>query len=158
MPAIRCYRPADLPLLQAMTAAAFDGVSIDQGLEREFGIVAGHDWQWRKMRHIADDADRNAEGVLVMEADDGRIVGFISTWCDREAGIGYIANVVVDAEFRGLGHGRELLHAALRHFRGLGLTHARIETLVQNERGRRLYESIGFREIARQIHFAAKLS
>lgn len=158
MHAIRAYQPSDLPVLQTMTAAAFDGVSIDQGLEQEFGVVAGHDWQWRKMRHIAVDAARDAAGILVMETDAGRIVGFISTWCDCESRIGYIANVVVDAEFRGHGCGRELLQAAMTRFRELGLSHARIETLVQNERGRQLYESVGFREIARQIHFAAKLT
>lgn len=158
MHSIRPYRPTDLPVLQALTAEAFDGVSIDQGMERIFGEVAGHDWRWRKMRHIADDAARDHAGIFVLESDDGEIVGFISTWCDREAGIGYIANVVVAAEHRGRGLGRALLHAALERFRQAGLSHARIETLVQNDVGKGLYESVGFREIARQIHFAMKLT
>jgi ribosomal protein S18 acetylase RimI-like enzyme len=38
------------------------------------------------------------------------------------------------------------------------LTHARIETLVQNGVGNHLYTSIGFREVARQIHFAIDLT
>jgi ribosomal protein S18 acetylase RimI-like enzyme len=38
-----------------------------------------------------------------------------------------------------------------------GLTHAKIETLVQNDVGNALYTSLGFREVARQIHFAMKL-
>ena len=46
---------------------------------------------------------------------------------------------------------------ALDRFRAAGLTHAKIETLVQNEVGKGLYESLGFREVARQIHFAMEL-
>lgn len=154
---IRSYQPTDLSVLQEMTAAAFDGVSIDQGMEQIFGRVAGRDWQWRKQRHIADDAERDVDGILVLESPEGRIAGFVSTAADQESGIGHIANLVVAAPCRGRGYGRELLAAALDRFRSLGLSHARIETLVQNDVGRGLYESIGFREIARQIHFAMDL-
>ncbi|MBL8849346.1 MAG: GNAT family N-acetyltransferase [Planctomycetaceae bacterium] len=158
MQSIRPYRTADLPILQELTAAAFDGVSIDQGLEREFGPTSGRDWRWRKMRHIADDAARDPAGILVMQTVDGEIVGFISTWCDHEAGIGHIPNLVVAEGFRRTGCGRQLIEAALDRFRELGMSHARIETLVQNTAGHGLYESLGFREIARQIHFGMKLS
>ena len=37
---IRPYRDEDLPLLRAMTVEAFQGVSIDQNIEREFGPKA----------------------------------------------------------------------------------------------------------------------
>jgi len=154
---IRPYHPDDLPVLQELTAAAFDGVSIDQGLEREFGTIAGHDWRWRKKRHIAEDVAREPEGILVMVTETGEIVGFISTWSDREGGLGHIPNLVVAAPYRGHGLGRQLIAAALDRFRTLGLSHARIETLVQNDIGHGLYESVGFREVARQIHFAMKL-
>jgi ribosomal protein S18 acetylase RimI-like enzyme len=140
-----------------MTAEAFDGVSIDQGIEHAFGPIAGHDWRWRKMRHVDDDVARDAAGMFVAEANDGSIVGFISTWCDTEAGIGHIPNVVVAAGHRGQGLGRELLEHALQHFRNCGLTHAKIETLTQNAVGQGLYTSIGFREVARQIHLAMDL-
>ena len=154
---IRAYQPDDLPLLQELTAAAFDGVSIDQGLEREFGTIAGHDWRWRKKRHIAHDASREPEGILVLVTESGEIAGFITTWCDREGGLGHIPNLVVAAPYRGHGLGRQLIAAALDRFRALGLSHARIETLVQNDIGHGLYESVGFREVARQSHFAMKL-
>ena len=38
-----------------------------------------------------------------------------------------------------------------------GLTHAKIETLAQNAIGNHLYPSLGFVEVARQVHFLAKL-
>lgn len=155
---IRLYRPDDLPTLRALTADAFDGVSIDQGIERAFGPINGHDWRWRKMRHVDVDVDRDPAGVFVAEDATGRVIGFISTWCDHDAGIGHIPNLVVAAGQRGQGLGRRLIEHALQHFRDAGLTHAKIETLVQNDVGNGLYTSIGFREVARQIHFAMDLS
>jgi ribosomal protein S18 acetylase RimI-like enzyme len=154
---IRAFRPSDLPRLREMTAEAFDGVSIDQGIEQAFGAINGRDWQWRKMRHVDDDVARDDAGLFVAEADAGKIIGFISTWCDTDAGIGHIPNVVVAAGHRGQGLGRALIEHALHHFRNSGLTHAKIETLVQNEVGQSLYTSIGFREVARQIHLAMDL-
>jgi ribosomal protein S18 acetylase RimI-like enzyme len=153
---IRNYRPEDLPTLKQIMVAAFDGVSIDQGMDREFGMIHGHDWQWRKARHLDDDVARDPDGVFVAESD-GRVVGCITTWQDQEAGIGHIPNIAVEAKFRGQGLGRRLIEHALQHFRACGLTHAKIETLVQNETGQHLYTSLGFRELARQIHFVAEL-
>jgi ribosomal protein S18 acetylase RimI-like enzyme len=153
---IRTFRPGDLPALKAITVAAFDGVSIDQGIEREFGLVSGHDWRWRKARHLDDDAARDPQGIFVAE-HAGQVVGYITTWQDREAGIGHIPNLAITADFRGHGLGRQLIEHALSHFRACGLSHAKIETLVQNEVGNHLYRSLGFREVARQIHFVAEL-
>ncbi len=153
---IRPFRPEDLPLLKQITADAFDGVSIDQGIEREFGLINGHGWKWRKARHLDLDAARDPEGIFVVEVDE-RIVGCMSTWQDHEAGIGHIPNIAFVPEFRGKGLGRTLIEYALDLFRKNGLTLARIETLVQNDVGNHLYRSLGFREVARQIHFVADI-
>jgi len=154
---IRLYRPEELPLLKEMTVEAFNGVSIDQGMEREFGPINGHDWKWRKARHLDDDERRDPRGIFVAELD-GRVVGYISTWQDKEAGIGNIPNIVLVPECRGKGIGRKLIEHALDHFRKSGLTHAKIETLEQNDVGYHLYTSLGFREVARQVHFLAPLN
>ncbi len=153
---IRPYHPDDLPTLKAMTVAAFNGVSIDQGIERLFGPIHGHNWEWRKARHLDVDAERDPAGIFVAE-EAGAIVGYISTWKDAEAGIGHIPNIVVVPERRGQGLGRQLIEHALAEFRAAGLTHAKIETLVQNAIGQHLYPSLGFREVARQIHLVADL-
>ena len=153
---IRPFRADDLPTLKRITVEAFSGVSIDEGMERLYGVIHGHDWQWRKARHLDDDVARDASGIFVAEVD-GRVVGGITTWQDREAGIGHIPNVAVEANYRGQGLGRSLIEHALQHFRDSGLTHAKIETLEQNEVGQHLYTSLGFREVARQIHFVAEL-
>ena len=154
---IRTYLPEDLPTLKEIMVEAFDGVSIDQGMEREFGTINGHDWRWRKARHLDVDAEREPEGIFVVEIDD-RIAGFISSWLDVEAGIGHVPNISFRPEYRGRGLGRRVLELVLARFREAGLTHAKIETLVQNDVGNHLYQSMGFREVARQIHFVADLS
>ncbi len=152
----RRYQDADLPTLKAIMVQAFDGVSIDQGMQREFGIINGREWQWRKARHLDDDVRRDRNGIIVAE-QDGRIVGFVSTWLDHEAGIGHIPNISIVPECRGKGLGRQLLEMAKDRFREAGLTHAKIETLIQNEIGNHLYQSLGFKPIAQQVHFVASL-
>jgi ribosomal protein S18 acetylase RimI-like enzyme len=153
---IRNYRPEDLPVLTAIMVDAFEGVSIDQGIENVFGPINGRDWKWRKARHLAEDARRDPLGIFVAECD-GKVVGFVSTWMDRESGIGHIPNISLTGESRGLGLGRQLLEHALARFRQAGLTHAKIETLAHNAIGNHLYPSVGFKEVARQVHFVAEL-
>ena len=153
---IRPFQLDDLPALKRITVAAFDGVSIDQGAQKLFGTINGHDWQWRKARHLDEDVARDLSGIFVAEID-GRVVGCITTWQDREAGIGHIPNLAIEADCRSQGLGRQLIEFALQHFRDTGLTHAKIETLEQNAIGQHLYTSLGFREVARQIHFVAEL-
>ncbi len=152
----RGMRPDDLPTLTAIMVEAFEGVSIDQGIEEVFGVIHGHDWKWRKARHLQDDLRRDPDGILVAECAD-RVVGFVSSWMDLEAGIGHIPNISLIPEFRGQGLGRQLLNRVLERFRGAGLTHAKIETLAQNAVGNHLYQSVGFQEVARQLHFVADL-
>ena len=153
---IRPYQPSDLAALKRITSEGFSGVSIDHGIEQAFGLINGHDWRWRKERHIDADVAREATGVFVAD-DNGQVVGYITTWQDHEAGIGHIPNLAVAATHRNLGLGRTLIQYALHHFRNCGLTHAKIETLAQNAVGNHLYPSLGFVEVAQQVHFVAKL-
>lgn len=154
---IRPYRPGDLEVIKEITVEAFSGVSIDEAAELVYGPINGRDWKWRKARHIDADVARDVEGILVAEVE-GTVVGYITTWQDTEAGIGYIPNLAFVPEWRGKGLGRRLIVEALDRFRAAGLSHAKIETLAQNEVGHHLYTSIGFQEVAQQVHFFADLS
>lgn len=155
--AIRPYRPSDLPRLREITVEAFDGVSIAQNAEKQFGPINGHHWGWHKGRHIDEDATRDPQGIFVA-VDGDELLGYISTWADHEAGIGHIPNLALTAKARGQGLGRRLIERALEHFRQLSLPYAKIETLDQNSVGQRLYPAMGFREVARQIHYLMPLS
>ncbi|WP_425616816.1 GNAT family N-acetyltransferase [Anatilimnocola sp. NA78] len=154
--AIRPYRPDDLETLRQLTTSAFVGVSLEQNVEATLGILNGHDWQWRKARHVDEDVRANAAGIFVAERTI-EVVGYISTVIDRESGKGRIPNLVVAESLRGQGLGRRLIEHALDYFRREGLAYAMIETMAQNEIGDHLYRACGFVEVARQIHFARQL-
>jgi ribosomal protein S18 acetylase RimI-like enzyme len=155
---IRQYRETDRDILRGLTIAAFEGVSIDQNIDRVLGPIAGRDWRWRKGRHVDDDIDTPGGELAVAEDTDlGRPVGYVSMRIDSESLVGWIPNLVVDASLRNQGLGRRLLAHALARFRAEGMTVARIETLAQNPIGSHLYPSVGFQEVARQIHFAMPL-
>jgi ribosomal protein S18 acetylase RimI-like enzyme len=153
---IRSFQPADLPILQQITLDSFVGVSLDQNLEALWGEQNGHDWRWRKARHILIETERNPAGTFVAEAA-GRIVAYITTQLDREAGSGRIANLAVVAGLRGRGVGRRLIHHALDWFQTEKLSYALIESMSHNEVGRGLYEDVGFQEIGQLVHYAMKL-
>jgi ribosomal protein S18 acetylase RimI-like enzyme len=154
---LRPYRPDDLPRLCRITVASFEGVSIDRNIERAFGPLAGRGWDERKAREIALDCAEQPDGVFVAEAD-GAVVGYVTTRLDRFAGIGRIPNLAVDEGYRGQGVGAALIRHALEWMRRHGMAVAKIETLEQNPRGQALYPKLGFREVARQIHYAMPLT
>lgn len=156
MTEIRGYRAEDLGRLQQITCEAFDGVSIDRNIEDRFGVINGVGWKERKAEHIRADAERDAHGIFVLVMD-GVIAGYITTWCDRASGIGHIPNLALDRHYRGQGLGRRLIAHAIEYFRSQGMSHARIETLEQNEIGKSLYPSFGFEEVARQVHYCMEL-
>lgn len=153
---LRAYQDSDRTILTEIMVEAFEGVSVDQAIEREFGVLNGRDWKWRKARHFDDDVARDRDGIIVAE-QAGRILGFISTWLEPDTGIGHIPNISLVPECRGQGIGRKLIDAALDRFRQNGLTHSKIETMAHNPIGNHLYPSCGFREVARQVHFIAEL-
>jgi ribosomal protein S18 acetylase RimI-like enzyme len=154
----RPYRETDRDILRDLTVAGFDGVSIDHNIDRLLGSVAGRDWRWRKAHHVDEDIARPGGELIVAEDTElNRPVGYVSMHLNPESLVGWIPNLVVDAALRNQGLGRKLLEQALERFRAAGMTVARIETLVQNPIGSHLYPSVGFQEVARQIHFAMPL-
>ena len=155
---IRKYRASDLDRLKEITAICFEEVSIDRNIESAFGQVGDHDWTWRKLRHIdADTTGEHAESVFVCEDDTGCVIGYITGRIDSESKIGSIPNLAVLPEAQGQGIGKALMDHLFEHFRTMGMVLAKIETLEQNPVGKAFYPSMGFEEMARQIHYAKKL-
>jgi ribosomal protein S18 acetylase RimI-like enzyme len=155
---IRPFRETDRAAVIALTVAAFPGVSIDHNVDARLGAIAGRDWQWRKGRDIERDIDApGTELAIAEDAENGATVGYVTMAFDPETRIGWIHNLAVHADLRGQGLGRRLIEHALDRFRAAGMTVGRIETLEQNAIGRQLYPSLGFLEVARQIHYAMPL-
>jgi ribosomal protein S18 acetylase RimI-like enzyme len=155
---IRTYRPTDLPRLQEITAATFGPVSIDRNMERLLGPFGQGDWGSRKVAAIAEDCLAQPDGVFVAEDARARVVGYVTTRLNLISGIGWIPNLAVDPAHQAHGLGRALLEHALAFFRASGMQVAKIETLDQNPVGQKLYPSLGFVEVARQVHYAMRLN
>jgi ribosomal protein S18 acetylase RimI-like enzyme len=153
---IRSYQLGDLEELRRITVEGFEGIAIDQNVEKALGLRAERDWRWRKARHVDEDVETNAAGVFVA-GENGKILGYISTRLDRETGKGRIPNLAVDGEARGKGVGRRLIGHAVEYLREQGMTFVMIETMANNPVGRHLYPSCGFVEVGQQIHYAMKL-
>lgn len=154
---IRPYQSNDLETIKSITVEAFEPVSIDRNIESQHGgPINGKDWKFRKAQHIEADAVRDPAGIFIAE-QEGKIVGYITTWHDADAGVGNIPNLAVASGLRGQGIGRQLIQHAIDYFKSLGLKYARIETLDQNPVGQKLYPDMGFEEVARQIHYGMRL-
>ena len=113
-----------------------------------------HDW--------AEQLGTQIGGEVAVEPTDvalevGAGSGYITTRLDAFSGIGRIPNLAVTPAARGAGTGSALIRHALDYLREQGMAMAKIETLVQNERGQALYPRFGFREVARQIHYVMPL-
>ena len=154
---IRKFEEADLGKILDLTIAAFDGVSIEQNIERKLGTKLGSsDWQMRKARAVKADIARNPAGALVAELE-GKPVGFVTCSIDRLSRTGRIAHLAVLSRLQRQGIGGRLIQTAFDYFRCEGMDYVRIETLEQNEFCKKYYPRLGFQEIARQIYYIKKL-
>jgi ribosomal protein S18 acetylase RimI-like enzyme len=151
---IRPFCEGDRAALHQLTLECF-GNSMYVAAEELFGPFRGLTWQERKLGDIDGDVS-DPEGVLVA-TDGDEVLGFVTTQLHPPTGIGHIANLAVAPAHQGKGVGAALLRAALARLAARGMTHARIETLEHNVVGRHLYPKLGFREIARQIHYLMEI-
>ncbi len=154
---IRKFQPEDYDTIKKMTLDSFDGVSIDQQLEKQFGLINHKNWQWRLAKQVEQDVNNDPDGIFVM-IDDGQIIGWISSLIDHETKIGHVPHMAVRKHEQGKGIGRQLIMHVMNLFRKNGMSHVQIETLVQNEAANALYQSIGFQDIANKIYYAMELN
>jgi ribosomal-protein-alanine N-acetyltransferase len=153
---LRDARESDRQRLRDLTIEGFDGVSIDHAIDHVLGPISDADWRDRKAKHIDEDLDSDS-GLVIVAENDEQVVGYVSLRFDYQSKVGCIPNLAVTSTSRGQGLGRILLNEALERFREAGMTVARIETLEHNPIGRHLYPSVGFVEVARQVHYAIDL-
>ena len=154
---VRPASPGDLDAMVAVTAEAFGpSSSIDCRIESVLGRGAGPGWVDLKARALRRELSGRGGASFVAELG-GRVVGYVTSVVDEAASRGTIANLAVAPHCAGRGVGRKLLLRSLERFRELGLARAKIETLATNEVGQHLYPAVGFREVARQIHYVMRL-
>lgn len=88
--------------------------------------------------------DNQASHFFVVFAQDA-LVGYGGFWFVVDEV--HITKVTVSAECRSRGYGREIMQYLLERGKELGAVYARLEVRELNEVARKLYASLGFREI-----------
>lgn len=109
--------------------------------------LVGHDYFRMLMRRVEE-----RDGRVFVAEQDGQLVGWCATLVDegevyvveKERRTGFIAELFVVEDARGLGVGRALIAAAETSFKVRGLPIASIAVLAGNKRAREVYEAAGF--------------
>jgi ribosomal-protein-alanine N-acetyltransferase len=93
---------------------------------------------------------------VVVAEDDGRMVGYATFNWSPEDRIGEVGNNAVLPDFRGRGIGTALVAETVRIMKSLGAEILRVSTLEHDYPARRVYERLGFQELARSVHFSMR--
>jgi ribosomal protein S18 acetylase RimI-like enzyme len=156
MPASLCLRPAredDLPAIYDINRAAWDGVCIAQLIEGRYGVVDGVAWRDHKAREVDGFCADHLDRVVVAEID-GRIVGYATSWFDAARRVGEVCNNAVHPDWRNRGIATALVGETIRQLLSEGAEMLRVTTLAQDLPAQRVYEKLGFRELARSVMYS----
>lgn len=89
--------------------------------------------------------------VFLVADHDGKIVAYVICTIEAEIPIywtrecGFIHDLWVEEDYRNEGVARQLTMLTIERFKELGVKQIRLQTAVNNEIGRKLFESCGFR-------------
>jgi ribosomal-protein-alanine N-acetyltransferase len=89
-----------------------------------------------------------ARGERSREGSTASVVGYLCLWAVADEV--HVTNLAVHPARRGEGVGRLLLGSLLAYHRTLGARRAFLEVRPGNAEARRLYESLGFKEVGRR--------
>lgn len=121
---VRPVRPADLPRLAEIEAAAFDPL-------------------WRHSAEALGLAQSQAISFDVAELD-GHVVGFQYSVSGEEQGTAHLVRLTVSPDVQRRGVGSTLLVAAIHAYRQRGLGRISLNTQADNIASKRLYQKFGF--------------
>lgn len=153
---IRPYAPEDYDALVEITRRAWGGVTMAELRERTFGYMGGQGWQEHKVRDVMGSVERGGIEMLVAEFD-GQVVGYAS-FDVRDAGdVGVVGNNAVDPDWRGRGIGTSLVARAMEILVERGAKVLEVTTFSHDASARRVYEKVGFHEIATSVHYAMRV-
>ncbi len=139
--------PADEPVKVEVTVQPFKvGADDVAWLQVNNAAFSWHEeqseWNLATLRQRMSEPWFDPAGLLVHERD-GRLAAFCWTKV-HAAGVGEIYVIAVHPDFHGLGLGRALTVAGLRHLADTGSTRAMLYVEADNTAAVHLYESLGF--------------
>jgi len=102
--------------------------------------------------------------MLVAEASDGRLVGFLEAdlrshadGCNPAQPVGYVEGWYVIEDYRHHDVGKKLLAAAEDWARSHGCIEMASDTWIDNELSQRVHESLGYEVVDRCVHYRKTL-
>ncbi len=139
---VRLYTPADQEFVMSLAPRLLIGAA--PWIDPERMLEAARQW-------IAGSVARHGGETVVFVAEGARRgrLGFASVSRDRHfTGVpqAYIGELAVDEAVEGRGVGKALVRACEQWAREQGYAQIVLDTGFANERGRRFYERLGFRE------------
>lgn len=102
--------------------------------------------------------------ILVAEASDGMVVGFLEVdlrshadGCNPAQPVGYVEGWFVAEEHRQRGIAKKLLAAAENWARSHGCVEMASDTWIDNELSQRVHEALGYEVVDRCVHYRKTL-
>lgn len=89
--------------------------------------------------------------VFVTALADGEIAGYVGM--HHLGDVGYICNVAVSSDYRGMGIGGQLLEYLIDYARKNSLSEITLEVRTSNQAARKLYEKSGFERLGTRPNF-----
>ena len=123
--------------LQTMAAEHLDQVL---AIERTFAAPWTREMFLQELRMQWD----VSEALVSMRQDE--VVGYVLCWFVADEV--HVVNLAVQARWRRRGIGRRLMDAVCERARARGMVVATLEVRTHNEAAIRLYENLGFRQVA----------
>lgn len=145
---------ADHDAIVAMVVSSFAPITWYRKLDARLGPLNGRAWDQRfedRMR------DALAGQYAVIGERDGRLASYASGKYDDRSRSAFLDLLAVAPGEQGGGLGRETLREFEKRMAEKGALYIHLECLTNNEPGNRLYESEGFFETARHIHWFKKI-
>jgi len=151
---IRAARASDLDQLAGLLEALWPESSAEEHAQELRLLLSGK----------ADVVLTMPIALLVAEASDGRLVGFVEVdlrshadGCNPAQPVGYIEGWYVSDDYRQRGVGKKLLAEAEDWARSHGCVEMASDALVANELSQRAHEALGYEVVDRCVHYRKKL-
>jgi len=151
---IRAARASDLDQLAGLLEALWPESSAEEHAQELRLLLSGK----------ADVVLTMPIALLVAEASDGRLVGFVEVdlrshadGCNPAQPVGYIEGWYVSDDYRQRGVGKKLLAEAEDWARSHGCVEMASDALIANELSQRAHEALGYEVVDRCVHYRKKL-
>jgi ribosomal protein S18 acetylase RimI-like enzyme len=145
---------SDFLPLTALVIEAFEPITWQKKLDRDFGPLKGRDWRQRWSARL----ERIFQTQIVLVGESaGELAAMATATLDPEAALGFIDVLAVGIKFQGQRCGRQMLRGIIDHLKTLGCQFVNLDCLTDNEVGNSLYASEGFVEVARHVRWFKKI-